>query len=117
MTLLPGAGSFPEGLAGEARPTLPETVEGKARTAAGSRRTAFEILATWALLEGTKTATESDKTVSAMRVQRARLGMSVFRRLQEGKPECPACQGIRAAEVDRALICQRRAFRAPPSTY
>ena len=80
MTLLPGAGSFPEGPAGEPSLAPPTTLGGKDKTVLGRSRAAFEILATWALLEGTTTTAVKIKTVSAMRIQLARLDMSFFRR-------------------------------------
>src|SRR5690349_16282440 len=99
MTLLPG-GSFPAGLAEGMGAEPPAAFEGKDRAVFGSRRTAFEILATWALLAGTKTTTARSKTVNAMRVQRARLAILVFRRSHDyaRPPRLVKASGARAPQ-------------------
>jgi hypothetical protein len=52
---------------------LSTTLGGRNKTFFGMRRAPFEILATWALLEGTKITIRRSETVSAERIQRTRL--------------------------------------------
>src|SRR5260221_5289398 len=84
ITLLPGGGSFPAGLTGGPSMALPKTLGDKAKTVFGRSSAAFEILATWARLEGTKTATAVRRTVTEMRIPRVRFAIR----------DPPICRGL-----------------------
>ena len=61
------------GITGERSMALPKTLGGRSKTFFGRRRASFEILATWALLKGTKITVRRSETVSAERIQLLRL--------------------------------------------
>jgi hypothetical protein len=77
MTPLP-AGSFAAGFTGEANRALPEALGCRDKTFLGRRSAALEIVATCALLEGTRAATGRSKTASATRIHLVRSLISIL---------------------------------------